>query len=498
MTNKSEGDLVDSSLKSITTGASLHFIGKATSNGIGFLFNLILTRSLGAALYGVYAYAMTLISLVIIFSRVGTGKSVLKFVPEYENNPEQQQKMVGLAYLTALVGSTISGIILYISAPVINAYTLDNALLTDVLRIFAIVLPFKSVLALTNAIFRGQERMELQVITDNIARPTFELLVVTIAVLLGYSLLGVVYSLAIGSILLAAFAISLLLAKTDIYPQLIASRTKSDLHRFYNYSIPLTLKDVGQYLYKRVDVLMVGFFLLEADVGVYQIAILIAGFLTLPLSGFNQLFPPVASRLYSNDNMYDLDQIYKRVTRWTLTISLIPGLIVLIYVEEILSIFGNEFIAGAGVLVLFTIAQLTNCAVGPSGYLLMMTEHQYLNLLNQWTLGILNIILNYIFIMEYGLIGAALATAGVLAFINLLRLVEVWYTERMFPYSAQYWKPLVTGILSGLVMYYVSIYLDGLLSLFTGATVGTIVFFAALILFGIEDEDIKFFKYFID
>ncbi len=486
--------IVNSSLKSITAGASLYFIGKITSNGIGFLFNLVLTRSLGATLYGVYAYAMTLISLAIIFSRVGTGKSVLKFIPEYENDPERQQKMVGLAYLTALVGSTVSGVGLYFFAPTITAYTLDNSLLTDVLRIFAVVLPFKSVLALTNAIFRGQERMELQVITDNIARPVFELLVVLIAILLGYSLLGVVYALAIGSILLAAFAISLLLAKTEIYPQIVASRTKSDIHRFYNYSVPLTLKDVGQYLYKRVDVLMVGFFLLEADVGIYQIAILIAGFLTLPLSGFNQLFPPVASRLYSNDNMNGLNQIYKKITRWALTISLIPGLIILIYAEEILSVFGNEFIAGASVLILFTIAQLTNCAVGPSGYLLMMTEHQYLNLLNQWTLGVLNVILNYIFIMQYGLIGAALATASVLVFINLLRLVEVWYTERMFPYSVEYWKPLATGLLSGLVMYSFSIYFEGLLSLFFGAAAGTTIFIGCLLLFGIETEDRDFLK----
>ncbi len=498
MGDTTASDEEESSVQSITRGASLHFVGKIASNGLEFLLNLLLTRGLGAALYGIYAYALTLISFVVIFSRLGTGKSILRFLPAYEDNLHRQNRILGLAYLTALVGSTVAGIVLYTVAPLVSEYTLDNPLLVDVIRIFAIVLPFKALIELTNAVFRALERMELQVFTNDIVRPLMKLLLVGIALVVGYSLQGVIVALAIASILVAVVALSILLTRTPVQPNLITRRSNKDMFEFYNFSVPLTLKDVGRYMYKRIDILMVGFFLLEADVGVYQVTLLVAGFLALPLGAFNQLFPPVASRLYSNGNVQELNSIYKRVTRWTLTLSIPPALVALLYSSELLAIFGPEFPAGATVLILFTIAQLTNCAVGPSGYVLMMTDHQYLNMFNQWTLGILNIILNYIFILEFGLIGAALATAGVLALINVVRLVEVWYTEGLFPYSGVYWKPLLAGILSGILMYTVSTLFDGYVLLFIGTIAGFLVYGVLLYSFGIENEDSEMFRTILD
>lgn len=494
MVDRAPSDGGNSSLQSITRGASLHFVGKVISNGLGFLLNLLLTRGLGAALYGIYAYALTLISFAVIFSRLGTGKAILRFLPAYEDNSCRRNQILGLAYLTALVGSTVAGIVLYIVAPLVSEYTLDNPLLVNVIRIFAIILPFKALIELTNAVFRGLERMELQVFTNDIVRPLVKILLVSIALVVGYSLQGVVVALATASILVAVVALSILLTRTSLRPDLINRQSKKHVVEFYNFSVPLTMKDVGQYLYKRVDILMVGFFLLEADVGVYQVALLIAGLLTLPLNAFNQLFPPVASRLHSNGNVQELNSVYKRVTRWTLTLSIPPALVALLYSRELLSVFGPEFPTGAIVLILFVIAQLTNCAVGPSGFVLMMTEHQYLNMLNQWLLGILNVILNYVLILEFGLIGAALATAGVLAFINVVRLVEVWYTERLFPYSLQYWKPLLAGILSGIFMYTLSIPFDAYVLLVIGTVAGFLVYGVLLYSFGIENEDREFLR----
>jgi len=482
-----------SPLSSITRGASLHFFGRLLSTGLRFVLNLVLTRSLGPALFGIYAYTRTLMSFIVIVARFGTGKSLLRFIPKYEEDPERRNRTVGLAYLTAVAGSAFLGGSLYFAAPLVSSLTLKSALLVTTLRVFAIVLPFNAVMKLTHAVFRGLELLEYQVLVENVAYPVVQLGVVVAAVALGYSLLGVVAALAVGLVLVSFLCLALLYTRTSVRPQASVSSSRMELSEFYSYSIPLTMKDLGSLLYNRVDILMIGFFLAETAVGVYRISVLVATILALPLGAFNQLFPPVASRLYMNDEMDELEQVYETITRWALTVTIPPALVMILYSAELLRVFGAEFTVGGLVLTLFAVAQLTDSAVGPSGFLLLMTDHQYLNMTNQWLLGVLNVVFNYVLIQELGLIGAAVVSAGVLTLINVLRVVEVWYTEGLVPYSTSFWKPVGAGLGAGLVMASLSRVLDGYALLVGGSLVGGCVFVSLLLAFGIEQHDLDFF-----
>jgi len=493
MPDSSSDEEKRSSLTDITRGASLFFIGRLLSKGLKFFLNVVLTRGLRSSLYGIYAYAATLTSLAVVLARFGAGKSLLRFIPAYEDDPPYRNNLVGLAYLTALLGSVLVGTALYLLAPIISGVTLDNPLLVDVLRILALVLPFNTVIKLTNAVFRGLKRLKYQVVLADVVHPVTQIGVVTIGLLLGYSLLGVVASLAVGAILVCLVAVTLLYARTPLRPDVTGRQTGTGIQEFYSYSVPLTLKDLGSVLYNRIDILMVGFFLAESTVGIYRIAVLVSGLLVLPLSAFNQLFPPVASQLYTEGEMSELQSVYETVTRWTLTVAILPALVAALYSPELLAVFGSEFSDGGLVLTLFAVGQLTNCAVGPSGYLLMMTDHQHLTMINQWLLGVINVVLNYVFILEFGLIGAALATAGILSFINVIRVFQVWYTEGLTPYSTAYWKPLAAGALSGTVMAALSEMFEGYVLLVMGALVGGMVFVATLFGLGIEQDDREFF-----
>lgn len=239
---------------------------------------------------------------------------------------------------------------------------------------------------------------------------------------------------------------------------------------------------------------MVGLFLPSAAVGIYNIAVLVSQLVSLPLSAFGQLFPPIASELYSKGKINELSSLYSRVTRWMFTIALLPGLAVIVYAETVLRIFGSEFTTGTSILVLFSIAQLMNAAVGPSGHLLMMTNHQYLTMVNQWIIGLLNIVLNYFLLQEYGLVGAALATAGALALINIVRVVELWYTEGLVPYREAFFKPISAGIIAGGAMEAGKLFFSGYLLPIVGTAVGGALFVAVLYILGIEQDDVEFFK----
>lgn len=491
MTDSSETNIEFSSLRSITRGASLFIVGKIIYNIVTFLVNYILTHGLGTSLYGVYAYTKTVVSASKVFTNLGSDKSILKYIPEYEDDHKEQNSTLGIAFVTSLAGAGFVGVLLFYFAPTISRYTLEDSLLVDSIRVFVLVLLFDTLVKMVASSFRGLELMEYHVLIDKIIRPVARLLAGGLALYVGFSFVGVMAALAVASMVVFIASGVLLLRYTHLTPTLDIS--KQDAKEYYNFSVPLTVKDAGSFLYNRVDILMVGIFLSSSSVGIYNIAVILATLLALPLSAFSQLFPPVASRLYTNDQMDELNSVFTIVTRWTFTLSLLLAIGAFVYRVEALSIFGSEFAGGATVLALFIGGQLLNNAVGPSGYVLMMTEHQYLASINQTTFGVLNVILNYIFITSFGIIGAALATASVLGSLNIVRILELWYLEGLFPYSIGFIKPLLAGVGAGATMVFAGQYLSNIPLLIVGGGAGSVVYFVMLFVLGIEDEDKEFF-----
>jgi O-antigen/teichoic acid export membrane protein len=334
--------------------------------------------------------------------------------------------------------------------------------------------------------------MEYNVAISSVVRPLLRLVFIGGAVLLGFSLYGAVAGMVVAGGLTFVIAMAVLLKRTSLAG--IESPTRAEAIEYYNFSVPLTFSQLGNFLYNRIDILMIGYFLASSDVGVYNISVMLAGLLVLPLQAFNQMFPPIASKLYHDDEREQLDSVYTTITRWTFSLSLFPAIITVAFSTEILGFFGPEFTRGQLILILFVFAQLTNAAVGPSGFLLMMTDHQYLTLLNHLSSGVLNAVLNVVLILEFGFVGAAMATASVLVGINILRIIEVWYFEGLFPYSLSYYKPIVAGILSSLAIYLLTIPLNGFPLLVSGALLGGVVFLGILYLLGIEESERKMFE----
>ncbi|GAB7121149.1 flippase [Natrinema pallidum] len=480
------------SLASISEGAGLFLIGKGISNVFRFLTNIVLTRYLGTNLYGIYAYLNVVFSLFTVIARLGGSNSVLRYLPEYRENPRQRQAMLTLAYGTSVLASILVAVAIYFFAPLISAYTLDDPLFIDILRTTAIIIPFNTLSKITYAVFKGIERMDYNVAISSIIHPAFRLVFLGGGAVLGSALTGVAAGLIVTAVLTLLVALVALVKKTDLGT--VVRPTREDAKRYYNFSLPLTFNQLGNFLYNRIDLLMVGFLLSGSEVGIYNVAVVISGVLVLPLTAFNQLFPTVASRLYHNDRNKELEQVYRSVTWIIFTVTLFPAIAMILYAQNILYVFGDQFTQGALVLVLFTIAQMMNCLVGPSGYLLMMSDRQYLTLFNQFSSGLLNAILNYVLILEYGFIGAAVATACVLIMVNLLRLGEVWYLERILPYDWSYLKPIIAGAIAATTMYLLSFIFEGFTILFVGSLFGGLAFVASLYLLGINERSLKVMK----
>jgi O-antigen/teichoic acid export membrane protein len=313
------------------------------------------------------------------------------------------------------------------------------------------------------------------------------LLAAATAVLLGYGVLGIVAALVLAAGATLAGTLWFALRKTSLRPA--RTRSREEVREFLFYSLPAAASRIGSVLRKRVDVFLVGVLLSAGAAGIYNVALFLSSFISLSLVSFNQLFPPVASRLYSQGNVRELDAAYSVTTRWILSGALVIATSVYVYRRELLGLFGTEYAKGSLVLSLFVVGQLVNSAVGPAGWLLQMTDHQYLNALNNWILGVLNVAFSYYLVLELGLIGAAVGTAGSLAIVNVVRVLEIWHLEGLFPYTSRFFKPIVASVGMGTVMVALGTVLSGPTLLVVGIPGGVATFLFLLRLFGIEQRD---------
>jgi O-antigen/teichoic acid export membrane protein len=474
-------------LRSVSHGALLSIGGVSLQKLLLFLTNLALTATLSVSLYGVYALGNRIVKILLQFGSLGSNAALVRFLPEYRDDPARQDRVLGIAYTTAFVASLLIAGAVVLAADRINALTIAHPAFPLVLRLFAVLLPFDVFVRLLAFLFRALELPEYQVFIRRVARPGVRLAAIGVALLAGFSLTGVVGALVVATAVVAAAALWLSLSRTDLRPTLDPSRDEAA--EFYNHAGPNTLSRFGKLFQSRIDVLLIGLLLTADAAGIYNLTLFLTSIIAIPLIAFNQLLPAVASRLYADGKRGMLNSVYSTVTRLVFTGTIVLAVTQFVYRGELLALFGEEYTRGSLVLATFVVGRIVANAVGATGWLLLMTDHQYLRMVNSWVLGGLNVAFSYYFILEFGLIGAALGTAGSMAIVYLVRLSQLWYLERLQPFDATFLKPLGAGAAMTATMLGVKPLLSGTPLLVFGTLAGIVAFVGTLYLLGIEDRD---------
>ena len=183
--------------------------------------------------------------------------------------------------------------------------------------------------------------------------------------------------------------------------------------------------------------------------------------------------------------------MYKTITKWIFTIALITFCIIILFAEPVLSIFGKEFTTGINVLLILVFGELINAAVGLVGNIIIMSGRPKVALFNAAINFLMIITLCYFLIPEYGIIGAAFSYAITVAFINIIRLVELYYFEKIHPFKLSYFKPLIAAAIVFVIVYYAKSQVD--LNLYLEMILGALIFMSLFVLilwaFKFDNED---------
>ena len=154
------------------------------------------------------------------------------------------------------------------------------------------------------------------------------------------------------------------------------------------------------------------------------------------------------SELHGRGEVEKLKSLYRTLTNWTIAVGLLPFLIIFLFANPIMGIFGPEFEASSNILGLLAVGYLMRVASGSAGCILVMTGRVNLSLANALLGTLLSFLLNLLLIPSLGSTGAAIATTATLAMVSVLGLVEVFYLLRSQPYGVDSLKPAVSGAIA--------------------------------------------------
>ena len=388
---------------------------------------ILLSTALGVEAFGSYTFAITVATMISVFSPLGLDIGAVFFGAQYHNQDRAKQRAM---IINGYIVTGISGVVfaggLWWGADLFG----DPA----IIRRIAPVILFLNPLLFSVGVIRSIKDMRGNAIVYQIT-PSILLLCMGAATYffsLSLSVVLLMYTIAMG--ISAGLGIFWVGKATDVlFDRSLPNRYS--LFEQLQYSIPQSLAAMAFRLTIWTDIIMLGFLSTERDLGLYRIAAALAMMGALPVSALSTIFNPIIAKKVSEKAWAELNATLKTVTRWLMSLSLPVLCAMFLLPDFLLQFFGEEYIESQTSLLILIGGQFVWVSCAMAMRLIPMSGRSTLNLINGICAALLNILLNWYLIPKYGTIGAAISTSITLGLWSLWRLLEIWHLMNCFPFT---------------------------------------------------------------
>ena len=411
-----------------------------------YLYSALLARWVGPEYLGIYSMANAIMLISEVLSKMGMETGVMRFVSRLD--PEKDNDKISEIIASAIKMCALFSLFFMIMLISCSSYIVSNilseqSLMVSVLIVFAISIPFNASTLVAAAATQGYKKLKYKSIVTQFINPTILLVSMIICYWLFSAESALMFPMLITGIIGCIAMFQPLKYLSGIRrQQIIKTKFNYDLLKF---SYPFMFVIILQTFMHWMDILMLGYFTNASTVGLYHPAARTAGLLQALLMSFISIYAPMISQFHSEKNLLKMNQTYKMVSRWLLVFSIPISIMFILFPENILSLFGKEYISSSNVLIILTIATLLQAIFGAASPTLGMSGFTRLILINTCIAFILNLGLNYTLIPLYGINGAAYATLITLTIIGCIRVAQVRIFLKMNLFSFKMLKPLTAG-----------------------------------------------------
>ncbi len=393
-------------------------IGMAAGLGV----SIFLGRAIGVEGLGIISLANRIVSLLMVLAMLGMDQVLVKHIAiGYERHDLQR---VGNNIFTATV---INGLIAFvisltgiIFAPYFSNHVFNEPQLETPLTIaFIVMLPqtFSRVFGAGLIGFR-------KVWQSSLVNETLSMWIIGILLIVLYlfkveiNVVRVAIIYAIGRFFVT---ISVIAYWKKIFK--FKGKRKWIARPMLKMAMPLLLVTSTSVISASADTIMLGWLSTTYNVGLYNVGSRIALLVSFFLMVTNAAVSPKLAALFADNKIKEMETMVKTVTFGLILIAIFSLTVFIVFGKTILGLWGSDFKEAYYILIILGIGQFFNISTGSSGLLLIMCGYEKLHGYISLTFVLMNLLLNYFLIKNYGAFGAAIATTITVSGENLAKLI---------------------------------------------------------------------------
>ena len=458
----------DSDLR-LTNRIAISTLADALKTIAGFVGTLYLANVLGPGPIGTFALGMTVMKWLEI-SDFGLGPAIRKRISE-------QQETNSIFTAALLLRAPIAGAVLvglYLLQNWINGY-LGGEYGLMVVLMFVVASAHGFIARVIGGIqlvhiVRGLDAL------GRVARSTFQ---VGFAVM-GLGALALFYGYLASMVVVIGLS-ALVLVYTGIGFALPERRHFNDLLQFAKFS---WLGRIRGRFFSWLDVSILGFFVTQNQIGIYQVSWTLAATLWLASRSISSNLFPEISHFSTEEQTSRVRQIFEEGILYSGVLP-IPGVVgIILFGDRLLGIYGSEFVQGYATLVALGVLAVSASYEGQIQGLLDGLDCPDLTFRINLLFLTANIGLNLLLIPMYGIWGAGAATATATTASLVYGWVLIRSIIRITVPVAEIGKQVLAAIIMGIILHWLlNIYSPrGFLEVFSTVIICAVIYFTTLML----------------
>jgi O-antigen/teichoic acid export membrane protein len=438
-------------LASTAGGAAIAGIGDLIFALLRYLINVVMTNVVTQSVYGIFMATYTPASIIAYIAELGLDSTMVRFFTRYRVKGERDFAAGLLRFVvwTTLVSGVICGAFFFLSSTFIAHFFYQRDTYALPLREVALLIPLIALQIVLASGLQALKSIKAKVFVDRLIQPIFCLVLIGVFYLLGLRLEALILATTCGFLASTITGYVLLHKASRQFVYQVSPKYDSKL--WLRFALPMSFNSFIQNIMNSTDVLFLTAFSTAAQVGLYAAADRTSFLVAMPLLAFNTIFLPLIAEYYARGEHEQIASLARVVTKWSFSLSLPVCLCFLVFHEAILSIFSREYTGGGTVLIILSLGNLANAAIGLTGSLLAMSGYARVILMNSIATVAINVGLAFLLVPRFNVIGAAVAAASAVIILSVTYFVEVYCILKIFTLRWDMLKPLAAGCVASLV-----------------------------------------------
>lgn len=407
---------------------------------IGFV-NIIYIQPqmLAAEEVGLLRILFSFSATIAMFLPLGIGNITIKYFPYFKNNQNGHHGFLGLILLFTFLGAIVVGLILLLlKSTFVAFYSKDSSLF---IHYFNLVLPIAmsiSFCALFSIYCQSLYKSIFPTFLNEIALRVFNIIII-ILYFFKFLNLSTMVMLFFSAYTLQALVLFVYINKIDkpSFKINFAKLKEVGYKDILTYGIILSVTSITSLSIKYIDVMMLGAYVPLSLVGVYAIAAFIPTVIEAPVNSFERISNAKVANEWHQNNLPEIFKIYQKSCKYLLFIGGYLFIGIVVCSPYLIKLLPNEYHQAGDVVAILAMSSLFNMTTGLNGSLIFTSQGYKFGTFFLLILLILILMLNYLLIPKYGIIGAAIANATASFIYNFLKFLFLWLKYGFQPFTKQ-------------------------------------------------------------